>query len=298
MNARSYGESAGAMSVAAHMVSPPSAGMFQRAILQSDPFTLSTKPVTSMLETGARLAERVNCTFDLPCLRSKPARELSANGNVFLSGKHAVIADGLTWTPSIDAYNLPVAPLAGFAAGLAVDVPAIVGVNRDEADFLADIVDTVLIVLSLVLRRDVRVTLYEEDYRALIGFVYKDKAPVVLAQYPPLPNNASNYDQVMDMLTFYLFNCPTRNVSRGGGRGGDEGGRRRRGLRTSGFNRTAQAHTYAVVPWLQAALSLVQHNTESVYTYIFKYAPVRLPTGYIARCAARAACRAFRAMPC
>jgi len=51
-----YGESAGAMSVGVHMVSDLSKGLFQQALMQSNPFGLHYKTREFALAMGSKLA--------------------------------------------------------------------------------------------------------------------------------------------------------------------------------------------------------------------------------------------------
>jgi para-nitrobenzyl esterase len=46
-----FGQSAGGCSIRAHLVSPKSAGLFQRAIMQSDPLSLPMLYVIECIET-------------------------------------------------------------------------------------------------------------------------------------------------------------------------------------------------------------------------------------------------------
>ena len=211
-NVTLFGESAGGTSVAAHMVSPPSQGLFHRAILQSNPFAVSTKTRAQMLETGARVAENLNCTYDLACLRSKTMRDIATNSNVGSAGKEAVVADMMTWAPTIDGVNMNVAPLAAFRDGQGPDMPVIIGTNSGEAVLFQDIVDIVLRVVSLLTGRDLAVDMQEPQYRFLVEFIFQDSGAGVLAYYPPLPNNASNYDQFVQIITTYMFQCSSRQV--------------------------------------------------------------------------------------
>jgi carboxylesterase type B len=209
-----FGESAGAISVAAHMASPPSAGLFQRAILESDPFTLITKTRADAQLVGARVAANANCTYDLACLRTLTMREVVAASNVGAVGKDSILGDLLTWGPTIDAYNQPRAALAAFqdAAAYVADVPMIVGTNSDEITLFQDLIDVVLRVVSALTGRDLAIELTETVYRTLLTAIFRTKAPAVLRAYPPLPNNASNYDQFVQLVTHYTFECSTRQA--------------------------------------------------------------------------------------
>jgi len=109
-------------------------------------------------------------------------------------------------------------------------------------------------VVSILLRRDVSITMNEEEYIRVASVIFKEKAPQVLAQYPPLPNNARNYDQFVKLGTYYMFECPTR----------------------------------------QAALGFVRTMQSSVYSYRFSHAPDFLPRlGNFLKCFGEAACHAL-----
>ena len=200
------------MSVAAHLVSPPSAGLFHRAILQSNPFTIRTRSRELALETGQRFAEKLNCTFDLECLRTKTVREIATNGNVGGAGKEALVADMMTWGPTVDGFNALAGPRDAFQRGDAFDIPVIIGTNSDEAVLFQDIVDAILGVVSLLVGEDLSVTMDEATYRTLVGAIYQDRADDVVAFFPPQPNNGSNYDTFVRILTLYMFTCPSRQV--------------------------------------------------------------------------------------
>ena len=139
-------------------------------------------------------------------------RDIATNSNVGSAGKEAVVADMMTWAPTIDGVNMNVAPLAAFRDGQGPDMPVIIGTNSGEAVLFQDIVDIVLRVVSLLTGRDLAVDMQEPQYRFLVEFIFQDSGAGVLAYYPPLPNNASNYDQFVQIITTYMFQCSSRQV--------------------------------------------------------------------------------------
>ena len=67
-----FGESAGAMSVGLHLLSIPSSeGLFESALMESNPLSLPYKSVEQATKPGQCLQEMLGCT-DLACMRSKP----------------------------------------------------------------------------------------------------------------------------------------------------------------------------------------------------------------------------------
>lgn len=127
-----YGESAGGMSVCAQLVSPASAGLFERAITESGPCTLPAQPLATAETQGAALGTVLGCPpppAQLACMRSRPARqviEALPPDPTFLFGQ------GAQWGPVADGVTVPTDAPARLASGRFHRVPVIVGVNRDE----------------------------------------------------------------------------------------------------------------------------------------------------------------------
>ncbi|MDF5752832.1 carboxylesterase/lipase family protein [Spongiactinospora sp. TRM90649] len=127
------GESAGGASACAHLISPGSAGLFQRAIVQSAPCTMARwpagwswlpRPRAQAYRHGEATAERLGCPAASPaavaaCLRAKsPAELLAHSQNEF--------------APVIGGPLLPRDPATAFAAGRFNRVPVMHGITRDE----------------------------------------------------------------------------------------------------------------------------------------------------------------------
>jgi para-nitrobenzyl esterase len=122
------GESAGAMSVCDHLVSPDSAGLFRSAILMSGPCQAQLD-VAAARQPSLDYAASVGCpdaATAAACLRALPASALEAPvffgrlGDDFLSG------------PVTGTARLPVDPVAAMADGAATAVPTLIGTTRDE----------------------------------------------------------------------------------------------------------------------------------------------------------------------
>jgi para-nitrobenzyl esterase len=174
-----FGQSGGAVATCAQLTSPRSAGLFQRAIMESGncqlnwprdamgsgtPAVSFFKPLAVVDRAGQAAATAVHCNAgsnaaDLACLRALPASALTAEYDDF-----GVVATG---TPV-----LPSNPAAALRHGLFHRVPVMLGQTRDEhrliAGILADLSDPIT----------------AREYPALIKGSFGRKAPTVLRRYP------------------------------------------------------------------------------------------------------------------
>jgi para-nitrobenzyl esterase len=117
-----FGESAGAGLVANLMVSPQAKGLFQRAIGESSSWTTATIGRLGTLadaeQAGVKYADGLGAK-SLAELRAKPADQI-------LKGGRGV-------GPIVDGWSIPEDPGTVFAQGKQIDVPVLVGSNRDES---------------------------------------------------------------------------------------------------------------------------------------------------------------------
>jgi para-nitrobenzyl esterase len=115
------GQSAGGLSVLAHLVSPRSRGLFDRAIVQSGAFALNQVPLSQAEAFGKTFADQVECqdqTAD--CLRHTPVGALV---KAFPEAAIPGVVDGSVLTEPIGA---------ALAAGHFAHVPILNGVNHNE----------------------------------------------------------------------------------------------------------------------------------------------------------------------
>jgi para-nitrobenzyl esterase len=118
------GESAGGLSVLAHVASPGGRGLFARAIVQSGAFLMQT-PLDQGETAGQAFAAKAGCVSQTAaCLRGLPVSTILANDNPALRGYVPGVVDGKVLTQSIGT---------ALAAGRFNRVPIINGTNRDEA---------------------------------------------------------------------------------------------------------------------------------------------------------------------
>ncbi len=132
-----FGESAGAISIAALLAMPAAHGLFQGAILQSGSANFVAPTARARLVTDAVLHALGIAPGELVELRRVPAdRLLQAQMQVLL----APPVDGLIFTPVIDGTVLPRDPFAVIADGGARDVALLIGTTIDEMK-LFDLMD-------------------------------------------------------------------------------------------------------------------------------------------------------------
>ncbi len=154
-----FGESAGAASVCANLVSPASAGLFSRAIAQSYSCAQDFTTRERAEAAGVAFAERVGCTdaaTAAACLRGKGAEELlrAWPGGAF------VVGDAL----------LPVQPRRALETGNHAQVPLMHGNNRDENTLFAPL--------------SYGTAITPERYAEIVRTLYGADADEVLARYP------------------------------------------------------------------------------------------------------------------
>lgn len=182
-----FGESAGGLSVHSHLISPGSAGLFQRAIVQSGAYTL-TPPTRAVAEAqGTTFANAVGCA-DAACLRAAPVSTL-------LGGP---TPPGLGYLPNVDGAVLPTTFLDAFTRGAFQRVPIIEGSTHDEF--------RLFIALSFDLTgQTVTAEGYPAAIAAVLGFP-PAVVPAVVAQYP-LANYASPALALAAVGTDAVFAC-------------------------------------------------------------------------------------------
>ena len=128
------GTSAGGASVGLQLVSPASAGLYHRAIVQSAYPTTQWMTHEEYMATGEAVASALGCTDSatvLSCLRSKTMSQVLLARPV---GTQQVVEQPgrIYWEPNVDGVVIPDQPRDLFASGNWHLVPTIVGANRDE----------------------------------------------------------------------------------------------------------------------------------------------------------------------
>ena len=199
-NVTIFGESAGANSVVMHLVSPPSAGLFHRAAVQSTAGAGESFPTLEEAETmGADVTEELECELEtdvLACLRDKDARTVQAA----LTGGDAALffGDGRSWLPNVDGVNLPEQPAELVAGGDVADVPVLLGTNGDEGTLFTFLGGPA-------------VPTDDAEVRTWLSFLSSANVDAVLERYPLGDDSAA---AIAEIVADAVFVCPTRRLAR------------------------------------------------------------------------------------
>jgi len=120
-NVTIFGESGGGLKICTLLAMPSSKGLFHKAIVQSGPSirTLSSRRGTA----NARALMQALGVTDVAALCDVPADELRTTAES-LSAQ---------WAPVVDGVHLPAHPFDPVPAPTALDIPIMIGTNRDES---------------------------------------------------------------------------------------------------------------------------------------------------------------------
>ena len=200
-----FGQSAGAQSIAVHLISDYSDPLFHQAILESDPFTIPYQTPTRGAELGDLTAELLGCLpTDIKCLKSRPANEVIQKGN---EAANMIIDPDVPlqlfepWNPTIDGKIVPADPLPAFLAGKYQRKPMIIGTTSEEG---------VLYIYGIWGEQPQFVEVY-----AFLLLVLKDRNVTrdVIESYDI--NLAEDLREPLSAgCTDYIFGCSSRNATR------------------------------------------------------------------------------------
>jgi para-nitrobenzyl esterase len=197
------GQSAGGVSVLAHLASPGSRGLFQRAIVESGAFALNQIPLSNAEAFGESFANEVGCSDQTAeCLRQVPVSTLVGD---FPPAAIPGVVDGRVLTRSIGS---------ALASGQFAHVPLLNGVNQnEELIFVAGLglaVSGGMFVPAPAPGPATTESEYEGEIASVLG-VSAVRASAIAAQYPlsafPLPVLA-----LSTLLSDANFVCPALQV--------------------------------------------------------------------------------------
>ena len=203
-NVTLFGESAGSSSVGIHLVSPGSAGLAQRFILESGVATRGVEngiaPVTreTMYAYTAKLTDELcpSASDVMECLRDLPPEKL-------MTWSPAAGGDNgarLGWVPVIEGPGgvLPDSPDALMERGEFHPGSIIVGTNRNEYGLFALLQGSVSSV---------------EQMRARVQMRYPNHVDQIMALYAPSDSTDASQAYIT-LMTDLMFRCASRNFAR------------------------------------------------------------------------------------
>ncbi|KAK8784802.1 hypothetical protein V5799_008833 [Amblyomma americanum] len=212
-----FGESAGAASAHAHVLSPMSEGLFRRAVLMSG--SMSSIDMWDMVHEsmakGSKVADIVGCSkggsIDLSsnadeivhCFRRKSADELVR------AAAESVAPKFTAFLPTYHDSFLPRMPLAAVKRGFFGPVDILAGVTSDEAafPFLAS-------AKPELLTEDLEASEgLADDLNAAVSAWLKFDTPGIIDKYTanaPKGDGNALRRRYIDYLSDRMFNCPLR----------------------------------------------------------------------------------------
>jgi para-nitrobenzyl esterase len=195
------GQSAGGLSVLAHLVSRGSRGLFERAIVQSGAFALNQIPLAKAEAFGESFAASVGCADQTAaCLRKVPVAALVAK---FPGAAIPGVVDGKVLTESLGS---------ALAAGRFTHVPVLNGVNHNEEWIFVAGLHLAVSGGQFVPAAAPNAESYGSDIASVLG-VSASKAAAIAALYP-----ASAYPAPIVALSTLVsdanFACPALQVDR------------------------------------------------------------------------------------
>lgn len=206
-NVTIFGESAGGMSVCAHLASPLSAGLFQKAIIQSGPCMSPNPGLAAAEKQGELLAIKAGCEGRgdlLACLRSKTPEEILQalpNDPAFVFGEGEYGSWGV---PVVDGRVLTDSISNSFSSGRFNRVPVINGNTADEG--------SILVMFSHEYRFK---PLQAEDYEKRIRYLVGDNDALVatLQQRYPLEKYADPGAALAELFGDGFMACNVQRIS-------------------------------------------------------------------------------------
>ncbi|MYY09702.1 carboxylesterase family protein [Streptomyces sp. SID4919] len=124
-----FGESAGAISVAALLTAPAARGLFRRAVVQSGaPIAL---PLARARATTEAVARRLGVPATVAALAGVDRDRLLA-AQTEVTGKGTPLTGGHSFQPAVDGDLLPRDPAVALAEGASAEVEVLMGTNTEE----------------------------------------------------------------------------------------------------------------------------------------------------------------------
>ncbi|MEV4824829.1 carboxylesterase family protein [Micromonospora sp. NPDC049274] len=176
------GQSAGATSVCAHLAAPGSAGLFHRAIMQSNSCANPVQSRAEAVQAAQEFAGRVGCT-DVGAL----AACLRGRDTATLVDAVGYPGTGVDLGPTVDGRTLPVDPADALTHGRLRQVPVLTGTTRDESTLQVWGMERGGMNCAQPPapgQEPESCRLTDDKYREQVRAMFGDRAQEVLARYP------------------------------------------------------------------------------------------------------------------
>jgi carboxylesterase type B len=198
------GQSAGAYSVAAHLASPLSAGLFHKASMFSWPSSIGSRTRRDAESLGHKVTKKLGChrSSATSCLRSKSVDDiLDAQFDLSIPLWPNTLHSFMPWLPTIGGSDLPDQPFYMIRDGKAHDVPILHGSMSKDA--------------QLFIYGGFNASVDYEEYKILLAAVFGVKEKLVKREYKPSTTHHALDDRpvMVNMTTDFIFECPTRYIS-------------------------------------------------------------------------------------
>jgi len=210
-----WGESAGAMSVAVHLVSPGSAGLFHRAIMESNVAGFQYQnEAAQRLTFGQNFLKLSGCGDwkNISCLQEIDAHDVieygeKASGSALEGLLDRILEDGhvedafaMQWSPVIDMFELTAQPLQLFDSGKWNHVPVLLGSNQDEG--------------ATFIYAGIRDKIPELFFPLLMDAIFTKSGKNVTEFYSEASENWHDArDSLSYILTDYWFKCSAAKIA-------------------------------------------------------------------------------------
>jgi carboxylesterase type B len=201
------GQSAGGMSVGAHLTMPGSKGLFAQSVMESNCLGMPYHTRESATKNANSAFEYLKCdNDDVSCMRSKSAEEiLDAQANSVKMDRKTLFINFLPFAPLVEyGGELPLQPLVAMASGQMAQVPMLSGTVLSEGQ---------LFVYELFTSK-----LSKTKYHAALDTIFGwHNAKKVKKMYPfdIVPGSKDGREAFNVLATDLIFGCPLRNVTRG-----------------------------------------------------------------------------------
>jgi para-nitrobenzyl esterase len=248
------GESAGGLSVLAHVVSRSSEGLFQRAIVQSGAFALTQQSLAAAEAFGRDFATLAGCPDQTAaCLRHRPVDALVDSlppPGVLIPG----VVDGKVLTESIGT---------ALAAGRFTRVPILNGSNHDEERIFVLLGRAISGGFNVGVTKPITAQNYQSVIASVLG-VPAEQAAAIAAEYPlaAYPDSDAAFSALVGDANFA---CTALQV--------DQWTARRAPTFGYEFNDDAAPFTFAP----PGAISVATHGAEMQYILDLPNVPFPVP---------------------